>query len=504
MALLGIDIGTTHCKAGLFAADGSALKIASKPTITRRTSSGEAYIDPQELWQTVASVIREATVDQEPVSSIGIASMAETGLFMDRLSSKPRSNFIPWFETTAQPYADLMQQQSDPRERFLKTGLRATFKCSLAKILWLRDRNSSLLQDAIWLSAADYIAYRLSGKFCTDYSLAGFSYAFRMDRREWDEEWLNQWGLQPNLFPPVSASGTPAGGLQKDAAIYLGLPGGIPVTISGHDHAVAAFAMGVIEQGKVFNSMGTAETLFGVLNRRSLTDDDYDSGLVFGCHVVEGLNFWLGSLSASGGSLEWLRNQLAGYPLSYTEIDALLAEAQQEPTGILYFPYLLGSGAPHVDPQARAAFVGLSASHTRSDLLKAVLEGTAFEIEYIRRAGERITGQPITSLLTAGGGTRNPAWLQIKADVSGCRTEASTEPEASLLGAALISGIGCGFFKSAGSALDGLATQEVDIYMPDPDRHAIYQQLFEQGYLKLQEPLRAYFHSIREQAAIYD
>jgi xylulokinase len=252
--------------------------------------------------------------------------------------------------------------------------------------------------------------------------------------------------------------------------------------------------MNVTSSGKVFDSMGTAETLLGALPERLLIEDDFRSGLIYGCHVAQGCGYWLGSLSASGGSVEWLRAQLSHKPLSYKEIDELLASARPEPTGILYFPYLVGSGPPHADPLMRGAFIGLSASHGRADLLKAVLEGTVYEVEFIRQAGEHITGQPIPALITAGGGTRNRAWLQIKADVSGCRIEASAEPEATLLGAALIAGIGSGLYASEAEAFNGLRPNPVEVFLPDSERHVAYRRLYEQGYLLLQKALRQHFN----------
>jgi len=185
---------------------------------------------------------------------------------------------------------------------------------------------------------------------------------------------------------------------------------------------------------------------------------------------------------------------LGSEPLSYAEVEALLASARPEPTGILYFPYLLGSGSPHTDSRVRGALVGLSASHGRADLLKAVLEGTAYEVEFIRRAGENFTGQPIPVLLAAGGGTRNRAWLQIKANVSGCRIEASGEPEAALLGAALVAGIGCGLYASESGAFSALRPTPAEVFLPDGERHAVYRRLYEQGYLFFQESLRHHFN----------
>jgi sugar (pentulose or hexulose) kinase len=502
--ILAIDIGTTHCKAGLFALDGTALKIATRPMVTHRAPSGETYFDPEALWATASAVIRKVADSASPIAAIGIASMAETGLLVDRRTGAARSFFVPWFDTAAQPQADLIRRQSDALERYLKTGLRASFKCSLAKVLWLRVRDESLLNGAIWLSAADYIAYRLTGKFGTDCSLAGYTFAFRVDQRVWDSDWLREWRLSPDLFPPVNPSGTPVGSVQSDIATSLGLPTGIPVAVCGHDHVTAAFAMNVTSPGKVFDSMGTAETLLGALPERRLTEEDFHSGLIYGCHVANGCGYWLGSLSASGGSVEWLRAQLSDKPLSYNEIDALLASARPEPTGILYFPYLVGSGPPHADPLIRGAFIGLSASHGRADLLKAVLEGTVYEVEFIRQAGEHITGQTIPVLITAGGGTRNRLWLQIKADVSGCRIEASAEPEATLLGAALVAGIGSGLYASEVEAFNGLRPKSVEVFLPDNERHTVYRRLYEQGYLQLQEALRHHFNGKEKELVEYE
>jgi xylulokinase len=192
--------------------------------------------------------------------------------------------------------------------------------------------------------------------------------------------------------------------------------------------------------------------------------------------------------------MEWLRKQLNDEPLSYQEVDELLASVPSEPTGILYFPYLLGSGPPHTDPHARGAFIGLTASHGRADLLKALLEGTAYEAEFIRQAGEHFTGQPIAALIAAGGGTRNPTWLQIKADISGCRIAASAQPEATLLGAALLAGIGAGLYASEAEAFMTQNSHPVEVFLPDEERHANYQKLYRQGYLVLQEALRQYFN----------
>jgi xylulokinase len=499
-AVLAVDIGTTHCKAGLFVLEGKSLRIAGidgQAMHPLKSSSSYSFFDPAELWQTVQAAIRAVSrlVAPRQIVSVGIASMAETGLLVDRVGGEPRSPMLPWYDSVAACYEDLSRPLVDHRsqvERFTRSGIRPSFKASLAKILWLRSQDESLVQGSTWLSAADFVAYRLTGSMGTDYSLAGRTYAFRIDRKTWDGEWLGQFGLSSRLFPRPLPSGVPVGECQPSPAEALGLLAGTPVAICGHDHVCAAFAAGACAPGRVFDSMGTAETLIGVMAGRELGEQEYASRLAYGCHVLEGRYYWLGGLSASGGSVEWLRSLLGDSPLSYPEIESLAMKASPEPTGILYFPYLAGSGTPHPDPQVKGAFIGLKTRHTRADIVKAILEGTAFEMEYIRRQAVEANGRIWDPILAAGGGTRNRIWMQIKADVSGCRFEVPAMPEATLLGAALLAGIGAGVFADETTALAARPRQEVEIYSPQPDRHQAYRALFERGYLVLQEPLRAF------------
>jgi sugar (pentulose or hexulose) kinase len=501
LPLMGLDIGTTHCKAGLFEIDGRLIASASRQMPVNRSAEGNFWLDPEQVWESTASAARQVLAANQTaqVSAVGIASMAESGLLVETGSGKLRSEMIPWFDPAATPQAEHLRAAGDPQERFQRAGIRPNFKCSLAKILWLRQRDGSLPAGSIWLSAADYIAFRLTGCFATDASLAGRTYAFHLDRRDWDAEWLKRHGLDIELFPPVLPSGVPVGEVLPEPGELSRLAPGTPVAICGHDHVVAAFAAGAIEPGSVFNSMGTAEALVGALPCTSLGEKEFRSGLVYGPHVLPGRNYWMGGLSASGGSIEWLRGVLGEPALSYAQVQACLESVAPGPTGILYFPYLSGSGSPHTDLYVRAAFVGLSAGHGRGDLLKALLEGTAYEVEFIRRAAEQGTGIAVDRLKAAGGGTRNPVWMQIKADVSGCQLEVPGMAEATLLGAALLAGVGAGIYSGYQAALSSLAERETEIYLPDPDRHQAYLRLFEKGFLALQAPLREAAQVMRDQ-----
>lgn len=499
--LLALDIGTTHCKAALFDERGTLIRLAKRPTASHTAAGiGECY-DPDGLWDAAASLIREAAAPepgQAPlrIAAVGIASMAETGLLVDAAGAA-RTPLLPWFSRVADAQAARIAEEGGELERFAATGLRSSYKYGLAKLLWLRERDPALLPGAKWLSAADYVAYRLTGAAGTDYTLAARTFAFRIDRKAWDAPWISHFGLDPGLFPEARPSGASLAPARADVARALGLPAGVPVAVAGHDHVCAALAAGAVKPGRIMDSMGTAETLVGMLPERPLTSADLASGLSFGVHVVPDALFWMGGISASGGSVEWLRNALGGAaPLDYAGVLRLLAEAKPEPTGILYYPYLSGAGAPQPDAQARAAFIGLSAEHGRAELLKAVLEGAAFEMESIRRAAESIDNTAIDAVTVVGGGARNPVWLQIKADVSGCELQVPDMEEAALLGAAMLAGIGAGVYRDAEEARTAATERrQTNFIKPDMSSGAAYLKLYEQGYMTLQEPLRAVFRS---------
>jgi sugar (pentulose or hexulose) kinase len=493
---IGVDVGTTYCKASLFVQQGERLHLAAssiQPSGARRDPAGYSYYDPEELYATVTACIAEVVgaVETQPQLAAGIASMAESGLLVDAERGSPRSAVLPWFDQAAAPQAAALGYHGDPEQRklrFLRSGIYPSFKCSLAKILWWREEQKLSVDDLVWLPVAAYIAFRLSGEMACDPSLAGRTYAFDIHRQAWDEEWLREWDLSGTNFPPILPAGKMVGGCL--AGNRAGLPAGTPICLAGHDHVCAAMAVGAVRPGLAFDSMGTAESFLGAYKAAELSEVEFRSGLSYGCHVVQGRNYWMGGLSASGGSLEWLRGLLGEPPLSYADLDALVEQAGEGPSGILYFPYLSGSGSPHSDPQARGAFVGLRASHQRADLAKAVLEGTAYELEFIRQAAEGAAGARIEHILAAGGGARNRRWLQVKADVSGCVVETLAMPEVVTLGAALLSGMASGRYASEAEALAARPELGGESFSPDMKKHALYQEIYQQGFLPLQDPLR--------------
>ncbi len=486
MSLLGLDIGTTHCKAAIFDEAGKTLATATLPS-PRSTIAGATVYTVEHLWETVRAVSAACctALPEGTVTAIGIASMAETGLLLDPASGAARTPFLPWFDTAAARAAQHLVDNLAEGEALARFGLQPTFKCGLAKLLHLGTVEPRLLDGARWLSVADYVAFRLTGVLATDETLAGRTCAFNLASRAWDHEWLARFDLTTALFPPVSPSGTPIG-VTGSGAREAGLSAGIPVAIGGHDHLCALIGAGAGTPGQALDSMGTAEVLTGACELGPLGALARRTGLAFGIMPLTGTLYWLGGLSSAGGALDWLRGILGTPPLSYAELAALQATLSPEPGEPLFLPYLAGSGAPLPNPASRGAFIGLAAEHGRADLLKAVLEGTAYQLEAIRRAATSLTGKPPESITVTGGGTRNPRWIQIKADVYGVPLDVRTGDEAALLGAALIAGVGCGRYPDAATALACAAARPCERVEPDPERHRRYADRFDRHYLPWQ------------------
>jgi sugar (pentulose or hexulose) kinase len=490
--ILSIDMGTTHIKGGVFNSAGVLLQTAKQPTRLHRDASGYSYYDPEEFWAGVIDIISEMLqgVNPRSISAIGISSMAETGVLVDKLTGEIKSQMLPWQDARAAPQiADLIKDR-DPLAQFCRSGIRPNFKCGLAKLLWLRDTSPKSLEGSTWLSTADYIAFRMTGLLATDYSLAGRTYAFNIGDLTWDAQWLSNLGLPEDIFPTAYPSTQPVGEIRREVALKLGLHPQISVYICGHDHVCAAFAAAGTSPDKILDSLGTAEALVGSYNKKTLGRKEFESGLVFGRHVVGGGYYWMGGMSASGGSLDWLRGILGEPQLTYGELQQLLEGMPINPTSLLYFPYLAGSGSPHTDIYARGALIGLENSHGRPDILKAILEGTAFEAEFIRQAAEEIMGTEIRALIATGGGSQMPQWMQIKADVCGCEISVPGLSDATLLGAALVAGIGSGLYEDETQALTASQNSTAKNYVPNGNHHLIYRRLYRDGFLMMQEPIR--------------
>jgi len=485
--ILTIDLGTTNLKVGLFEENGSLTMVSTEQTPYVHHPEGYTYIPALGLWNQVAGLIQK-TIESSGsprIRAVSITSMAESGLLINPDNGRLVSEIIPWFDPSSIKQASFIEDEIDSFEQFCQTGLHVSFKHGLSKLLWLRERDSALFNDqVVWVSISSFIAYCLTGVIAEEQSLAARTFVYQIDRGEWDKSLITHFGLSPELFPPVTNCLEPIGVVNEENC-YLGLNTTTNVYIAGHDHVSSSLAAGVVSPGSVYNSMGTAETLVGTFNKRKLTRTDYQSGLSFGLHPINQLYFWMGGHSSSGGSVEWMRDILGDDRLTYAEINRYLELAGDDPSGIIFYPYLTGRGAPAPNPNAKAAFLGLKKNHGKTDLLKAVLEGNAYQMEMLREEAEKTSGMKISRMSVIGGGVRNPHWIQIKANISGNDLVLPNISEAALCGAALIGATAEGIFSSLEEAVANLRKETDNIVQPNKEIYDSYRDIYENQYKPL-------------------
>ena len=413
--LLGIDVGTTHCKAALFRSDGSLVRLAVRATPTRPLPGGSAEHPAAALLAAVFDALAEGLgPDGGLVEAVGVASMAEAGVPLDA-AGQPLASIIPWYDPCTAPQAAAIAARFGEPALFAATGLRPEPKYTLAKLLWLRAEAPAVLAGMhAWAGVAEYVAHALTGALGTDPSLASRTMAFDVTRGGWRADLLALAGLRPEQMPPVLAPGAAVGAVTATAAAVTGLPAGVPVVVAGHDHVVGAFAVGAAAPGAVLDSMGTAEAVCLTTAAPVLGDAVRRAGFSCGCHVLPGTWYLMGALNSSGALVEWFRQSLLAGG-SYDDFLRLLGEVPPAPTGIIVHPFLRGRAG---DPGAGVSIGGLRAGHGLAHLARGLLEGTAYELRRLQEALAAVSGEPVRAVRLIGGGTRNVHWLAIKAAVS--------------------------------------------------------------------------------------
>ena len=400
--LIGIDVGTTNIKALIFDPRGHEIARAQAKTPTHHPQLEWAYYKPDELWETVCGVLKNAIAQiDNPANITGIAtaSIGETGVPIDKRGN-PTGHAIAWFDQRTRPQCEQLRKTFDRDKLFSLTGLPLQPISSLCKILWIREHQpEAFARTATWLNTADYIAFRLSGIPATDYSLASRTLAFDLHRRQWANDLLSEVRLSPKLFAPLCNAGTDLGPILPDIARETGLPRHTRICAGGHDHICGALAVGVTEPGTMLNSLGTAEALCLPISH-PLTDPQIGrQNFTIGAHVAPDQYYFLGGLFTSGASIEWFRS-LFGEGADYT---TLISEARESPPGSLgvgFLPQLRFTNPPHTEAIARGTFIGLTPDANRGTLFRAILEGLSMEMRLMIEASKSIPAYPKQKILS--------------------------------------------------------------------------------------------------------
>jgi xylulokinase len=504
MSLLGIDVGTTGCKAAAFALDGRCIASAYREVPTESPRPGWAQLDAARVFALVKESIAEvaAAASDDPVTAMSVSSMGEaaTPVTLDRQILGPS---ILMSDARGGQYVDRLAESIGP-EAFYAINpniLAATY--TMPKLCWLRDNQPDLYRRADrFLLWADLIVFLLGGRDVTCHSLANRTLLFDLGRQDWSDRLIELGGLDREKLADCAAAGTVAGSVPDALAAELGLPKGVALVVGGHDQCCNALGAGAIAAGSAVCGIGTYECIAPVYERVPDARAMLANGFNVEHHVLAGR--FVSFLYNQGGSLvRWFRDtfaaadrRLAGQGADI--YDALSAEMPDGPTSLLTLPHFETTGPPRFAADSAGVILGLRTATTRGEILKSIMESVTFYLaENVEALGRMGIG--LTELIATGGGAKSDAWLQIKADIFGLPLIRPRITEASTLGAAMLAGLATSIFATPAEAVDRFVARR-RTFEPDPARHAAYQHRlaeYRKLYPALRELLRSSVHGLR-------
>jgi xylulokinase len=485
MALLGIDVGTSGCKATAFDTDGKILAAAAGEYPPTVCPPGYLEINPDLVWRAVADSIRRcAAACAEPILGLAVSSFGEAAVPIDR-SGQALANGILFIDPRGQAQADRMADRLGAHELAMRTGLPLHRMYTLFRLMWLRDEQPEIYRRTWkYLQFEDLVLYRLTGETVTDYSLADRTMAFNVLDKTWDPVILAAADLPDRIWARPLPSGTVAGAITRAAAAAVGLPAGTPVVTGGHDQPCTALGSGIIRTGQAIDGIGTSECITTCFDQPVLNDRLFARNYHCGPHTAPGQYITFAYTMSAGALLQWFRDTIGRPERDEAARSGLSAYAlldsrvQREPTNLLILPHFDGGGTPSLDPASRGAILGLSRQTTPLEIYRAMLESVTYEMRYNLACLEE-AGIRVETLRAAGGGAKSPVWLQIKADILGRPIATLTVDEAGTLGGAILAGVATGVFRDVRMACAQMVHEKRQFW---PDQ--TYSERYEAAYRK--------------------
>ncbi|MGA8838233.1 MAG: xylulokinase [Candidatus Sulfotelmatobacter sp.] len=446
MYFLGIDIGTGGTRALAIDQGGTVISSAAEEHHPFASPQiGWAEQDPADWWRAcglaVRKVLSEGSIRGEQIACVGFSGQMHGAVLLDEQGKVVRPALI-WCDVRTQKQADELTSTIGAERLRQLTCNPALTNFTLTKCLWVRENepeNWSRVRSL--MLPKDYVRYRLTGERATDLADASGTLLLDVAHRRWSQEILNLVQMDSALLPALYESPEICGRVSETGAAATGLLSGTPVVAGAGDQAAGAIGIGVVSPGAVSATIGTSGVVLAATNLPAL---DPEGRVHTFCHGLA--NRWLvmGVTQAAGLSLRWFRDQFGvinGHSDSYEDLTAQAAKAPAGSDGLLWAPYLMGERTPYLDANARGMLVGLTASHTRAHVVRAILEGVAFSLRDTFTIFEQID-VPVKTIRLGGGGARSALWRQIQADVYGQAVETVAVEEGAAYGAAVLAGVG--------------------------------------------------------------
>jgi xylulokinase len=488
MYFLGIDVGTGGTRALVI--DEKGRVIASATEDHRAFSSpqiGWAEQDPSDWWRAcsvaVPKALTQGNLRGDQIACVGLSGQMHGAVLLDEQARVVRPALI-WCDVRTEKQSRDLTAQLGAARLIQLTCNPALANFTLTKCLWVRENepeNWSRVRSL--LLPKDYVRFQLTGERATDVTDASGTLLLDVGRRRWSKEMLEAVQMNASLLPALYESPEICGRVSANGAAATGLQSGTPVVAGAGDQAAGSVGMGVVSPGAVSATIGTSGVVLAATDGPAL---DPRGRLHTFCHSVPGRWIVMGVTQAAGLSLRWFRDQFgirAGGQVesglkSYEKLTAEAAKAPAGCDGLLWAPYLMGERTPYLDPAARGILAGLTASHTRAHVIRAILEGVAFSLRDTFTIFQEID-VPVKTIRLGGGGARSALWRQIQADTYGQPVETVEAEEGAAYGAAILAGVGAKVWPSVDAACGSLV-RVAGSTNPSPED----SQLMEKAYTR--------------------
>jgi xylulokinase len=462
--VLGVDVGTGGTRALVISDRGQIVASATEehePFASPEIGWAEQH--PEDWWRACGIAVRNAlasaVLPADQIACVGFSGQMHGAVMLDADDNVVRPALI-WCDVRTEQQGRELTENIGAEALIRLTCNPALPNFTLTKFLWVREHepeNWSRVRSV--MLPKDYVRFRLTGERATDMADASGTLMLDVAHRRWSDQVLQAAGIEESLLPRLFESPEVCGRVSAAGAAATGLQQGTPVVAGAGDQAAGAVGMGIVAPGAVSATIGTSGVVFAATDRPSL---DPKGRLHTFCHAVPGRWHVMGVTQSAGLSLRWFRDRFGACGSNSNSEDrrdpyeCLTAEAAAVPPGsdgLLWAPYLMGERTPHLDPNARAALIGLTASHTRGHVVRAILEGVAFSLRDSFTLFSEM-GVPVRNIRLGGGGARSPLWRQIQADVYGHEVEILEAEEGAAYGAAILAGVGAGLWSSVDKACD--------------------------------------------------
>ncbi|GAA4314179.1 gluconokinase [Compostibacter hankyongensis] len=490
--IMGVDIGTSGCKALAWSLQGKVSAQAQQGYETRHPRSGYSEQDPDAVLQAVMKVIRAVRQKVKHSPRCISFSAAMHSLMAVDGEGDPLTPLLLWSDSRAVEQAEALRRRAGGKNIYRHTGTPIHAMSPLCKLIWWKAHEPRLFKKAArFISIKEYILYRFTGQYVVDYGIASATGLFDHEKLRWYPPALKAAGIAADrLSKPVSGLHV-LSAWRKSYASKLGLPADTPLVTGGSDGCLANLGSGAVVPGRLVITIGTSAAV-----RMTAGKPSADARQRLFCYLLDGKTYVTGGAMNNGGVLlDWFTRQFEGEAAeraTYADFVKTACAAPAGSEGLLFLPYLLGERSPMWDGRARGAFVGIGIRHTRAHFMRAVLEGICYTVYEVGRIVEE-QAAPAKRIYVSGGFTHSPQWVQLLADVMGKPVYVGGHADASTMGAAMMGGVAMGIWKGWKEAAALLPAGKS--YRPRAVQHRIHKQHFEM-FTSLYAPLKETFHRI--------